>query len=118
VDLWPTLAALLQTPAPENLPGINLTDERAVAQRQHIFGEHYTHKIADSDHLERSLRARWIVAGWWKLIVLDAANKRGGETELYDLRSDPWEKKDLAGKEFARVGQLREQLNAWWKPGN
>jgi arylsulfatase A-like enzyme len=117
VDLWPTLAALLQTPAPKNLPGINLTDERAVAQRQHIFGEQYTHRT-DADHPTRSLRARWIIAGWWKLIVRHAANKPGGKTELYDLQNDPWEKNDLAGRESARVEQLRKQLNAWWKPEN
>jgi uncharacterized sulfatase len=116
VDLWPTLAALLQTPVPENLPGIDLTDGRAVAQRSRIFGEQYTHNIADVDHPTRSLRARWIIADWWKLIVRHTANRPGGKAEIYDLRNDPWEKKDLAGREFARVEQLREQLNAWWKP--
>lgn len=118
VDLWPTLAALLQTPSPKNLPGINLTDARAVAKRPRIFGEQYAHNIADVDQPTRSLETRWIIDGWWKLIAPHAANKPGAKAGLYDLQNDPWEKTDLAAKEPARVKQLQKQLNAWWTPKN
>lgn len=48
LDLWPTLAALLKTPPPKNLPGLNLTDTRAVARRTCIFGEQYAHNVTFS----------------------------------------------------------------------
>ena len=116
VDLWPTLAALLKTPLPKGLPGINLTDPRAVAKRRNIFGEQYAHNIADVDAPTRSLQHRWIIDRWWKLIVPDARFRPDGKPELYDLRQDPWEKNDLAAKEAGRVKRLRRQLDAWWTP--
>lgn len=118
LDLWPTLAALLQTPVPAGLPGINLTDERAVAARECIFGEQYTHNIADVDQPTRSLETRWVIDGWWKLVVPDTARRPAAKPELYDLQADPWERVDLAAKDAARVAQLRQKLDAWWRPAN
>lgn len=112
LDFWPTLAALLQTPLPEGLPGINLTDAKAVAQRERIFGEQYAHNIADVDAPTRSLEHRFIIEGWWKLV----APATNGAAELYNLQDDPWEKNDLAAKEVERVRRLKQQLNKWWTP--
>ncbi len=116
VDLWPTLAALLKTPLPPGLPGINLTDTQAVAARRRIFGEQYTHNVADVDAPTKSLQTRWVIDGWWKLIVPTPLATNVTAPELYDLKADPWEKHDLAAKEAARVEELRRQLDAWWKP--
>jgi uncharacterized sulfatase len=118
VDLWPTLAALLKTPAPKGLPGINLTDQRAVARRTHIFGEQYAHNIADVDAPTRSLQTRWIIDGWWKLIVPDPRNRPGAKPELYDLRLDPWEKNDQADQQARRVKRLTREVNQWWRPAD
>jgi uncharacterized sulfatase len=116
LDLWPTLAGLLKTPAPAGLPGINLTDAKAVARRPRIFGEQYTHNIADVDEPARSLETRWLIDGWWKLIVPDARNLPARKPELYDLRTDPWEKNDLADQSARRLQKLEGKLDAWWKP--
>jgi uncharacterized sulfatase len=116
VDLWPTLAALLRTPLPPGLPGLNLTDDRAVAGRASIFGEQYAHNIADVDAPTRSLQHRWIINGWWKLIVPDPRHRPGAPAELYNLQQDPWEKTDLAAKEPGHARRLRQQLDAWWTP--
>lgn len=115
LDLWPTLAALLKMPLPSGLPGINLTDEQAVAERQCLFGEQYPHSISDVDKPTNNLETRWVIDGWWKLIVPDAVNKPGAKPELYDLKNDPWEKVDLADKEPARVEELLKKTNAWWQ---
>jgi len=115
VDLWPTLAALLKTPTPKGLPGLNLTDARAVARRNRIFGEQYTHNIADVDEPTRSLEHRWVIDGWWKLIAPDPRNRPGEAPELYNLRNDPWEHHDLAGEEPRRVKKLSEQLDRQWQ---
>jgi len=116
VDLWPTLAALLKSPLPKGLPGINLTDARAVAKRKRIFGEAYAHNIADVDAPTASLRYRWMIDGWWKVIVPDPRYLPHGQPELYDLRNDPGENNNLAGPEARRVKQLSRSLDAWWKP--
>ncbi len=116
VDLWPTLAALLKTPPPAALPGLNLTDPAAVARRTAVFGEQYAHNIADVDFPTRSLEHRWIIDGWFKLIVPDARNRPAEKPELYDLQSDPWEKIDLAGQQPERAARLSKQLDAWWTP--
>ena len=118
VDLWPTLAALLKTPAPKSLPGINLTDARAVSRRSRIFGEAFSHNIADVDDPTRSLQTRWIIDGWWKLIVPDPRNRPDAKAELYDLRSDPWEMRDRADGEGRRVRKMAHRLNAWWAPAS
>jgi arylsulfatase A-like enzyme len=116
VDLWPTLASLLKTGTPDGLPGIDLTDEKAVAKRTAIFGEQYAHNIADVDHPTRSLENRWIIDGWWKLILPDSRNRPDAKPELYDLRKDPWEKNDLSAAEAERVKTLSGQSDQWWKP--
>jgi uncharacterized sulfatase len=116
IDLWPTLAALLQTPLPSGLPGINLTDPAAVARRTTTFGEQYAHNIADVDAPTRSLEHRWIIDGWSKLIVPDSRNRAAARPELYDLRKDPWEKSDLAAQQPELVARLTRQLDAWWTP--
>lgn len=116
VDLWPTLAALLQTPTPKGLPGVNLADARAVSRRARIFGESFSHNIADVDAPARSLQTRWIIEGGWKLIAPAAADSGSPKPELYNLRRDAWEERDLAGQEPARVRKLAAKLDVWWKP--
>jgi uncharacterized sulfatase len=116
LDLWPTVAALLNTETPKNLPGLNLTDAEAVAKRTRIFGEDYTHNIADVNVPARSLRHRWVIDGWWKLIAPDPRNLPAAKAELYDLRTDPAEKNDLADKDPERVKDLARQLDEWWRP--
>ncbi|MSU23955.1 MAG: sulfatase [Opitutus sp.] len=116
IDLWPTLAALLKTPLPKSLPGLDLTDAKAVAARTTIHGEQYAHNIADVGAPTRSLEHRWIIHGWSKLIVPDARNVPNGKPELFDLQSDPWEKSDLAAKQPERVRELRKKLDTWWTP--
>lgn len=116
VDLWPTLAALLKTDAPKKLPGINLADEKAVARRSQIFGETFSHNIANVDHPTRSLENRWIIDGWWKLIVPDPRNRPTGKAELYDLQNDPWEKNELSATQPKRVKELSKKLDKWWQP--
>jgi uncharacterized sulfatase len=116
VDLWPTLAALLQTDAPKDLSGINLADEKAVAQRRQIFGETFSHNVADVDHPTRSLETRWAIDGWWKLIMPDPHNRPSAKPELYDLQNDPWEKNNLSAAQPEKMKALSRQLDQWWTP--
>jgi uncharacterized sulfatase len=116
VDFWPTLAGLLGTEAPQNLPGINLADEQAVARRSQIFGESSAHNITDVEHTDRNLQHRFMVDGWWKVIAPDSRNLPDAKPELYDLKTDPWEKNDLAAAQAEKLSQMLGRLDQWWKP--
>lgn len=115
IDLWPTLAALLKTGAPDGLPGIDFTNAAAVANRSAVFGEQYAHNIADVKQPTLSLQNRWVIDGWWKLISPDSHTRPAALPELYDLKNDPWEKTNLAGSDPERVKALTAQLDKWWQ---
>lgn len=115
IDLWPTLAALLKSSPPQSLPGINLTDDAAVKGRSSVFGEQYSHNIADVRQPTLSLQNRWVVNGWWKLIAPNPHTRPDAQPELYDLENDPWETKNLAETNPAMTKDLTNQLDQWWR---
>jgi len=134
LDILPTVLAACGIEAPAGLPGVNLLDEQAVAERTQVFGECYSHTIVDLDEPERGLLWRWTVRGDWKLIAPAAAppgllTNRGpivdelsqgkherGEAELYNLATDPRENDDVAAAHPELVGELRQSIDAWWTP--
>jgi hypothetical protein len=68
-------------------------------------------------------RPEWFPAskGDMQSLILDRYHyiKNGdGREELYDIESDPWEKRDLAGKELMarRIGAFRNHLQTVVKP--
>ncbi len=124
VDIVPTIARACGVELPAGLPGLNLLDRETLAQRRAIFLENYGHDIADITRPERSLLSRGLVTGDWKLLVAapHADAVPGRKTlqrepiELYRIRSDPHEQRNLAASEPDRVRELRELLDAWWNP--
>ncbi len=116
IDLAPTLlTAVGEEPTPQ-MQGINLLDERAVADRKAIYGECFTHNANDLNDPAANLRWRWMIEGNWKLIVPDAQNEPDASVELYDLAADPHEIKNLSDTDPQRVAQLRSMLDTWWNP--
>lgn len=116
IDLAPTLlkaAGLAPTPP---MYGINLLDEKAVSARTTIYGDCFTHNAVDLNVPSSSLRWRWIIDGNMKLIVPHKANQPDDVVELYDLKSDPTEEKNLAADNAATVTKLSKMLDAWWNP--
>ena len=88
--------------------------------RKSVFVEAYTHDIADLKQPVRSLTARVVIDGWSKLIIPGPA-KPGRpfattpeKTELYDLKSDPLERTDLAPARAEEVQRLLAIQNAAW----
>ena len=139
IDLAPTILAACGVRPPAGLPGVNLLDDAAVAARQQVFGECYTHTILDLDDPARSLLWRWTVATEpdgriWKLIVpsrggvipepegrhVDRESRNryaAGTVELFDVAADPAETRNLAAEQPAVVARLTGSLDAWWRPG-
>ncbi len=114
LDIAPTLlTAAGLNPTPQ-MPGINLLNSQAVANRKELFGECFTHNLRDLNNPAASVRFRWMIDGAWKLIVPDAENEPESRVELYNLAEDPGEQKNLAAGEVNRVDSMRKKVDAWW----
>jgi arylsulfatase A-like enzyme len=93
VDVAPTILAWAGAPAPPGLPGRDLL--RAAGQRRALVLAQYG-------------RERYCVrTAEWKLIVSD------GRAELYDLRRDPREQRDVAASHADVRQRLAAALGAW-----
>lgn len=68
-DIVPTVLAATGVKSGDSLPGVNLLDAKALAEREAVFGSVFVHTSIDSQNPARNLKYRWIVEGDWKLIV-------------------------------------------------
>lgn len=121
IDFVPTVLTACGLKVPSELPGLNLLDRPAVTARQAVFVEAYTHDIADLGNPSKSLVAQIVISGWSKLIIPgtvgpDKAYTSGPKgIELFDLKSDPLEKRDLAADQADEVKRLQAIQNAQWR---
>lgn len=112
IDLAPTiLAACGATPA-EKLPGLNLLSTENQLTDRTLFGEIYAHDVADIDVPAASLEFRWCISDEWKMIVPSGTEP----PELYQIKTDPLEKQNVALQQAEVVKRLTEKLHAWWTP--
>lgn len=118
LDLMPTVLAAVGVPAPAEMPGLNLLDDKAVKARRTLYGECFTHDAVDLRNPAANLYSRWIIDGEWKLIVPSGLPHDEGpkEIELYHLATDAAEQTNLAAQQPQRVTDLRRKLDAWWRP--
>ena len=114
IDFMPTLLSVLGVPKTKDMQGINLLDDRAVKARETIYGECFTHNAVDIQKPATSLRWRWVIEGDWKLILPSAANEPDAKPELFQLKQDPSEEKNLATEQAGKVAALTKKLDAWW----
>lgn len=116
IDIVPTTLAACGVKPESPLPGIDLRDTDAIANRDAIFGAVFAHDAADIRRPATSLEHRWTVAWPWKLIA--PADNSFGTKELYNLELDPYETRDMANVLPDRVDNLLERLDAWWNPNS
>ena len=116
IDFMPTLLKAAGVEVPAGLPGIDLLDDAALAKRNALFGECFTHNSMDLNKPAASLKWRWMIEGDMKLIVPHKANQPDDVVELYNLKADPTEEKNLATESAEKVEALSAKLNSWWKP--
>lgn len=127
LDVYPTLLNAVGIETPKEMPGRNLLpwliDSAQNPDRTQIFGESFSHDIADLNRPETSLQYRWTIQDKWKLIVsydapedrysfIHAVNDR--LPQLFDLNADPFEKTNLAGDHPDIVRQLESSLQKEW----
>ncbi len=114
IDLAPTILKAAGLEPRPDMEGVNLLDDKAVATRQAIFGEIFTHNAVDIHNPASSLLYRWAVAGDWKLILPNPKTVPDGVVELYDVVHDPGETRNLAGAQPQKVADLMAQVHKWW----
>lgn len=96
VDLAPTILDLAGLQVPDGWDGISLFDERR-PPRTYLFAAAWGQYLLG------------VRSGDWKYIY----DARLGREELYDLRQDPDELRDLSRAEPIRAAELRRRLAAW-----
>ena len=127
LDIYPTTLAAAGLSVPDDRPGLNLLPYLSagrVVDRDVVFGESFAHDIADIDDPARSLLYRWCINDHWKLLLtMDGETNRYGhvhdrtntEPRLYDLRSDPDERMNVAASQPEVVADLTAKIDRWVK---
>nr|WP_283435499.1 sulfatase-like hydrolase/transferase [Neorhodopirellula lusitana] len=109
IDIATTILHACGIQPPESMTGLDLRDPEQLQKRDRVYVDVYEHD-SDLDKLEDlqdGLEARVVIDGWNKLIVRPSGN------ELYDLKQDPDDRRDLASKDPAKVTQLSKLIDAW-----
>ena len=97
------------------MSGLSLLDVAAgkgSLKRDAVFGEIYVHTAIKIEDPRANLTFRWVRVGDWKLIL---PVKNPAKVELYNLKSDPHEKTNLAAAHADMVAQLKKRLDTAWK---
>ena len=112
IDLAPTILAACGAAPAESLPGLNLLSAEDQLTNRSLFGEIFAHDVADIDQPAASLQFRWCISDDWKIII-----PRGSDSpELFQIKTDPLEKQNVAPQQSDVVKQITEKMNAWWAP--
>jgi arylsulfatase A-like enzyme len=107
VDLTPTLLDVAGVPIPSDLDGTSLLP--AVESGAALSLEAFIEAFGRVRGTPRDRRTGWRTSTW-KCIV--APNAPDVPDELYDLAHDPRERRNVAGREPARVAELRARIAA------
>lgn len=111
IDIATTILQVCGIEPPAEMTGLDLRDPAPLKKRDRIFVDVYEHDsdLTKINDLDEGLKARVVVDGWDKLIA-----KPTGK-ELYDIKTDPDDRQNLASKYPERVTKLQNMINTWMK---
>lgn len=110
IDLAPTILTACGIKPPAAMPGLSLLEVAAGKgdlPRSFVRGEIYLHTCLDLDKTLLNLTHRWARQGDWKLIAPVDENQ---PRELYNLRRDPTETKNVLDQHGYEAGRLTALL--------
>ncbi|MBB5034842.1 sulfatase [Prosthecobacter vanneervenii] len=114
VDLYPTLAEIAKAPLPENQPldGESLVpvfrSASASLKRDAIY-QHFPGYLGAGENTWRTTPVGLIEQGDWKLMEFF----EDGRLELYNLKDDIGEQKNLAAEQPEKTKELHAKMLAW-----
>lgn len=123
-DFMPTILDLLGIPIPGGLQGRSLLpliqgkpndkpqSVNPNIEQETIFCESILGGYQSTTEMEQ-IKPRCIRTKEWKLIYTNGLN--GGKYELYDLKNDPKEEKNVAEKNPEMAEELKKRLSQWIK---
>lgn len=124
LDFPTTILELAGVEVPTHMGGLNLMDREAMIARDTVFVESYSHDIVELGQPVKSLTARVVIHGWWKLILpgphveqnkfAKRFSKIDPGIQLFDLKNDPRETNNLAGQHPDVVKRLKALQAAEW----
>ena len=109
IDIAPTILKACGIEPDKAMSGLDLRKPEALAKRDRIFVDLYEVNIrvdAVGD-LDSDVIARVVVDGWDKLIV------RPDSHELYNLKNDPDDRRNISGQDPDKVQKLSALINNW-----
>lgn len=107
IDMIPTVLDALGIEKPNTLPGISVLNEKALQERDVVFGEIYAH---DFTTIDSSMYYNMAIAKPYKLIVPDEENKKGEKIQLFNIYEDPFEKENIAESNPEIVSSLMKKI--------
>lgn len=111
IDIAPTILKACGIEPPAAMSGLDLRDPESLAKRNRIFVDVYEHDsdLSRIDDIESELVARVVINGWDKLIATPSG------MELYDLKTDPDDRTNIASKNPGKVAELSQRIEEWLK---
>ena len=107
IDMIPTVLGILGIEKPENLPGVNVLDEKVLNERKGFFGEVYAH---DFDTIENSMFYNMAIFPPYKIIVPDPVRKKDEVIQLFNIDKDLFEENNIAASNPEKVKELQEKI--------
>lgn len=111
VDIIPTILSLLEIEIPQGLDGIDILNTTKLNEREVVFGEIYKH---DFHQIEDSHLNDIAISNPYKLIVPNPKNNPDGQSYLFNIIEDPFEKENLIDKLPSVATELDQKIKDSW----
>ena len=109
IDIATTILNACGIEPPDEMNGLDLRDQTALRERDRVFVDVYEHDsdLDNLDDLQSGFKARVVINGWDKLIATPT------ERQLFDLKTDPDDRNDLAAQNPERLAELSKLIDQW-----